>query len=153
MIRRLGLLLFFVVAACKPSGRFLPLPIDSAFARALSRDIGATTSLDSLGPRNWERAYIFGPYATTAMVRRCMQPSGGFEPYGIDSRDDIYVLYFRSPSGKISSMTLSRRNVRLAPEAVNREYPRGQFTFVSRLDSARAHSVLLPAGSLTRSCS
>ena len=151
---RLTLLVMLVagVSCTDTSGRFHPIPIQEEFRRAMTLAPGSTVSFDTLGPRNWETMYLFGPYVTEEAIRRCMSPTSGFARYGLESRDDLYAVHFRSKQGRISSMSMSTGSVRLAPSAANHEYRRGTALFTTqRVDSLRQVQ-LVPAGAAPRSC-
>jgi hypothetical protein len=139
------------LAGCEPEGRFSPLSVQGAFASALTQPPGTTVSLDSLGPAKWTSMYLFGPYTTDATVQRCLGAASGYEAYGIASRDDIYVLLFRNPSGGISSMTLARDRFEFGDSTTGREYAKGhaRFTVVSRR-SGNGNALI--AADTSRSC-
>lgn len=149
------LLLFaFSVAACSSNSEsvFHRADVDLALSRAIAEGRGAVASLDTLGPKSWTFLYVFGPYASEDAMRRCLATSE-FEPYGLDRRDDLYALYFKSRSGQIWSMALPRAKVEFAADAVGREYARGSARFTVRRASSGARSELAPSAGPGRSCS
>ena len=149
--RAAALLLVLALACGDRPGTFRPTPIKDELRRALALGPGARASLDSLGPDNWRTMYLFGPYATTDVIRSCATPTGGFETHGIEGRDDLSVLWFRSETGRISSMTLGQ-DVAFTKEALNREYTRGSASFQVRRSLENARNELAPTGGQTRSC-
>jgi hypothetical protein len=148
------LLIAFGVATCDANSEsvFHPADVDLALSRAIAQGRGAVASLDTLGPRTWTFLYVFGPYTSEDAMRRCLATSE-FEPYGLDRRDDAYALYFKSRSGQIWSMTVSRAKVEFAADAVGREYPRGSARFTVRRASSGARNALTPGAGPGRSCS
>ena len=153
MAPRLVLALLISLSCGGREGAFTPSPIQAEFERSMLGTPGIVISIDSLGPRNWSTMYLFGPYTAAEVIRRCLNATGGFSTHGIESRDDIYVLMFRSAEGRISSMTLDRGRFTLASETVGREYPRGTASFTSHHSATSGRVELVPAGGLTRSCS
>jgi hypothetical protein len=137
---------------CGENGSFLPNPIKDELRGALASGPGAIASLDSLGPRDWQTMYLFGPYASDTLMRECVKAASGFDTRGIDERDDIYVLLFRSQSGGTSSMTLSANEFLFGDSAVQREYPRGGASFVVRPSATSTRPILVPAQGSTRTC-
>jgi hypothetical protein len=156
MLRALGtgLAAVLVVVACSanPERGFHPADVDAALSQALAQGPGAVVALDSVGPQSWTFLYVFGPYTSEDAMRRCLATSE-FEPYGLDRRDDIYALFFKSRSGHISSMTVSRSRVAFAGDAVGREYQRGSARFTVRRTSPGARVELVPSSTPGRSCS
>jgi len=146
------IVILVALAACQRDrpASFHPAAVDSAFNAAMGHGAGATASVDSLGPAQWKTFYIFGPYTSVDAIRRCLATSE-FEPYGIEHRDDVYVVYFRSGTSNISSMTIPRGTVQFASDALSREYPRDSATFVVRL-SPTGHRELAPRANAGRSC-
>jgi hypothetical protein len=149
--RSTAFVLVLALACADRPGTFRPTPIKEELLGALARGPGARASLDSLGPENWRTMYLFGPYAATDLLRRCATPTGGVETHGIESRDDISVVWFRSETGRISSMTLGQ-DVSFTKEALNREYTRGSASFEVRHSLESGRDELAPSGSVTRSC-
>ena len=144
--------MLMALAGCqrdRPSS-FRPAAVDSAFNAAMAHGAGATASMDSLGPEKWNTFYVFGPYTSVDAMRRCLATSE-FEPYGIEHRDDVYALYFRSSASNISSMTIPRGTVQFSSDALSREYARDSATFVVRLSST-GHRELAPRANAGRSC-
>lgn len=131
-------------------GAFHPTPIDSVLSATMHRSPGARASLDSLGPAQWQYLYVFGPYMSVDAMRRCVAESHGFETYGVDRRDDIYVLIFKSPKGVLSSMSVTRGDAQFSDDATARVYPRGRATFVLRRNRTGTPE-LAPADTTTTS--
>lgn len=142
-----------IVLACRSErpDAFQPLAVQDAFARAMRRGPGAIATVDTLGPRNWTSFYVFGPYTSDDFMRKCLATSQ-FESYGMDKRDDAYAVYFRAPGGFVSSLTLSRADVRFSADALGRGFPKGAASFVVRRDSL-GRAELAPRGPIPGSCS
>jgi len=121
-------------AACSApaSNGFESETVDSLLANAVRRGVNARAVLDSVGPRGWEFFYVFGPYTPMDAMRRCITESHGFETFGVERRDDIDVLVFKTPRGQLSSMQMPRSSAPFAEDALARRYPRSAAQFVVR---------------------
>ncbi|HEU4993833.1 MAG TPA: hypothetical protein VFT29_03405 [Gemmatimonadaceae bacterium] len=151
-LRVLALTVLVVACTDDAGGRFHPMAIDSVLTRATMAGPGTTVSLDSLGPSDWTAMYVFGPYTTPELMRRCMTPAKPFEGYGLERGDGMYAIMFRRPNGRVSSMGLLRRGFAFAPEAVSREYSRGSASFTVRKSPSGRLNELVASGRETRVC-
>lgn len=124
----------FACVACTPpaSNGFESEAVDSLLTNAVRRGVGARASLDGVGPNGWEFFYVFGPYTTVDAMRRCIGESHGFETFGVERRDDIDVLVFRTPKGQLSSMDMPRASAAFSEDALARRYPRAGAAFIVR---------------------
>jgi len=141
-------------AACSapPSTGFEAEAVDSLLANAVRRGAGARAILDSVGPTGWEFFYVFGPYTAVDAMRRCISESHGFETYGVERREDIDVLVFKTPRGQLSSMQIPRSSAPFGEDALTRRYPRNAAHFVVRRNRS-GQLELAPADTSVPRCS
>jgi len=145
-------LLLSAGCAAPASSGFEAETVDSLLTNAVRRGVGARATLDSVGPRDWEFFYVFGPYTTMDAMRRCITESHGFETYGVDHREDIDVLVFRTPKGELSSMQVPRASASFSEDALARRYPRAGAHFLVRRTPAGTLE-LAPADTSAPRCS
>jgi hypothetical protein len=141
-------------AACAApaSSGFEAESVDTLLANTVRRGAGARAVLDSVGPTGWEFFYVFGPYTTVDAMRRCITESHGFETYGVDRREDIDVLVFRTPKGELFSMQMPRASASFSEDALARRYPRAGARFIVRRNASGALE-LAPADTSVPRCS
>ena len=153
-------LLYVVVSVCvacvacvaPASTGFEAEAVDTLLAHAVQRGAGARAVLDSVGPTGWEFFYVFGPYTAVDAMRRCITESHGFETYGVERREDIDVLVFKTPRGQLSSMAMPRSSAPFGEDALTRRYPRSAAQFVVRRNKS-GRLELAPADTSVPRCS
>ena len=122
--------------------------LQAAIAEQVRQGPGSRVVLAELVESSWQRVYIFGPYTPLKTLRDSLgladDATARQQGKGIDSRDDVTLLVFWFPDGRLESVALPRAQGDFGPELVGRSYERSEARFRVRPSPAGSWGTIGP---------
>lgn len=114
---------------------------------AISQGVGAEIRLADLTPFAWKRVLILAPYSRGAMISDSLHVNrltARRLADGIEVREDINLLVFELPNGRLESMEVGRGVADFGPELTRRVYLPQQAVFRVRTPPEKSHGNVGP---------
>jgi hypothetical protein len=103
-----------------------PTPADEihdAMVAVAAQGEGSQLSLDSIAPGRWARLFIIGLYTHETQIETCTGLQlRGRQLHGIGMLDNRHLIIVESDRGRVSTRSLSRRDVEIAAEGSSAGY-------------------------------